>query len=361
MPIADRVREQVSSFSGTGVITLPGLAVTGFQTFLAGWGASGSGLYCIAQGSQWEVGFGTINAGGTTLTRTKVDNGSGGLGVTVPFAGGTLDCSGNIPAKVMNGLAATAGRFSYVSATAVKFAPFSGDNICINGVIHKIPSAGIAGGANTGVYVNGVAGQNLAAATLYYVYAFQLAGVLTMDFSTTGHSQSSTAGNVGTEIKTGDDTRTLIGMVYTNASSQFVNTAAFRGVASYFNRVPRSLLGGGGTSSTSSTSPVELSTSQRVEFVAWADDMIRADISGSVYNTTAFSACVTKVGLDGTTSTGSSQTISASAVVNSPVSPIFQNNVTEGYHYLTQVGSVTANTGNWTTLLYGVIDGGSNV
>ena len=83
--------------------------------------------------------------------------------------------------------------------------------------------------------MNGTGSFNIAANTLYYVYAFNNSGTVTADYSTTGHATSTTAGNVGTEIKSGDDTRTLIGMIRTGASG-FLNTADFRGVISWFNR-----------------------------------------------------------------------------------------------------------------------------
>lgn len=97
--IADRVREQASFAGGTGAITLTATPVSGFQSFLSGWGASGTGWYCISIGAQWETGLGTLNAGGTTLTRTTVYSGSSGAGVAVNFSSGVVDCTGVIPAS----------------------------------------------------------------------------------------------------------------------------------------------------------------------------------------------------------------------------------------------------------------------
>lgn len=96
----DRVREQAAHTNGSGAVTLPNIAVAGFQTFLAGWGASGTGEYMLSMGSQWETGYGTLNAGGTQLTRTEVYDGSSGSGVAVNFSNGTLDCIGAIPAEL---------------------------------------------------------------------------------------------------------------------------------------------------------------------------------------------------------------------------------------------------------------------
>src|SRR4051794_23577266 len=103
---ADRVREQVSGFAGgTGALTLPVSAVSGFQTFLSGWGASGTGWYCIVIGSEGEVGLGTLNAGGPTWTQTDagVSWGSRGAGARVNFSAETADVFGVLPASHTTG------------------------------------------------------------------------------------------------------------------------------------------------------------------------------------------------------------------------------------------------------------------
>ena len=131
-----------------------------------------------------------------------------------------------------------AGRLTFVSSTTLAFKPYNGNFIKINGTNYMIPNAGIAGLANTAVFVNGVAGQNLAATTDYWVFAFINGGVVTADFRTAAtHAPSTTAGNEGVEILTGDDSRTLIGLVHTfGASAIFVDSATQRFVVSWFNR-----------------------------------------------------------------------------------------------------------------------------
>jgi len=118
MAIADRVREQVSSFSGTGAVPLTTVPVTGFQSFLSGWGASGSGDYLLVQGAQWEVAAGSINAGGTSLVRTagNVTAGSSGAGVLVNFTGGAIDCMGNFPAAKLTALLRTVKKQVFTSS-----------------------------------------------------------------------------------------------------------------------------------------------------------------------------------------------------------------------------------------------------
>jgi hypothetical protein len=68
----DRVKEN-SSTTGTGTFTLGG-AVSGFETFSAGIGGSNTTYYCIFETgtARFEVGFGTLNSGASTLARTYV-------------------------------------------------------------------------------------------------------------------------------------------------------------------------------------------------------------------------------------------------------------------------------------------------
>ena len=86
--IADRVKESCTS-PGTGTVTLGG-AVTGFQSFSSAIGATNTTYYVIADqsGGNWEIGLGTVGAGGTTLARTTVLASSNGGSLT-NFASGS--------------------------------------------------------------------------------------------------------------------------------------------------------------------------------------------------------------------------------------------------------------------------------
>ena len=68
----DRVKES-SATTGTGTITLGG-AVSGFESFSAGIGGDNTTYYCIFETgtNNFEVGFGTLNSGASTLARTYV-------------------------------------------------------------------------------------------------------------------------------------------------------------------------------------------------------------------------------------------------------------------------------------------------
>ena len=84
----DRVKES-SATTGTGTFTLGG-AVSGFETFAAGIGGDNTTYYCIFETgtNNFEVGFGTLNAGASTLARTNIIS-SSNSDAAVNFAGAT--------------------------------------------------------------------------------------------------------------------------------------------------------------------------------------------------------------------------------------------------------------------------------
>jgi len=97
--INDRVLE-TSDVTGTGPATLLG-ASSGFQSFLAGIGGSNTTYYCIVNPSavaEWEVGLGTLDAGGTILTRTTVYRSSNSNNAVV-FTAGTKTVFGTYPSS----------------------------------------------------------------------------------------------------------------------------------------------------------------------------------------------------------------------------------------------------------------------
>tara|TARA_R110000868_G_scaffold25254_1_gene98548 strand:- start:135 stop:980 length:846 start_codon:yes stop_codon:yes gene_type:complete len=91
--IADRVRE-TSTTTGTGTLTLAG-AVSGFQTFSSAIGDANTCYYTIVNGSEWEVGLGTVAAG--TLARTTILQ-SSNADAAVNFSAGTKDVFATYPA-----------------------------------------------------------------------------------------------------------------------------------------------------------------------------------------------------------------------------------------------------------------------
>jgi len=131
-----------------------------------------------------------------------------------------------------------------------------------------IPSGGVTL-ANTG----------LVAATKYNIYAFDSAGTLTLEASTTAHAVDA---DTGLKIKNGDACRTLVGLAFLGAGSPGTFQAQGLGTLSWFNRnrqvsrIDTALYASG-----NSASYVEVSSTVRVHFVSWADDIPLAWINTS--------------------------------------------------------------------------------
>ena len=92
----DRVKE-TSTTSGTGTLTLGG-AVTGFESFAAGIGGDNTTYYCIFENgtNNFEVGFGTLNSGASTLARTYVISSSNSDGL-VSFSSSSKEVFCTVP------------------------------------------------------------------------------------------------------------------------------------------------------------------------------------------------------------------------------------------------------------------------
>lgn len=84
---AERVKE-TSVTTGTGTYNLDG-AVTGFRTFVAGIGTTNTCHYCAENGTDWEIGVGTVtDAAPDTLARTTI-LASSNAGSAVSWAAGS--------------------------------------------------------------------------------------------------------------------------------------------------------------------------------------------------------------------------------------------------------------------------------
>ncbi len=155
--------------------------------------------------------------------------------------------------------------FAFVSTTQVKLSPKGGRLLTIGGKDEQIPAAGVVL-ANTG----------LTAASRYYVYAYMAGALMTLEGSTTGHSTDAAS---GVEVKTGDSSRTLVGLVYMGAGTPGVFQAQGLGTLSWFNRRAQHVhVHSAIYNSRNNAVYGEIDIGFRVHFVNWADDNPRACI-----------------------------------------------------------------------------------
>lgn len=166
----------------------------------------------------------------------------------------------------LSGVAHGGCQFRYVSATQCGLFPKNGNGLNIDGRQYRIPAAGLL-----------LSNSGLAANNAYYVFAKDNgAGAAVLEAIGTGTTTHSMHTN-GVEIRTGDPTRTLVGMVRPNASGQFEWSATYRGVASWFHR-EQAALRDVGSATTASTSYAKLTNGFGT--LAWANGIVDLDLDG---------------------------------------------------------------------------------
>jgi len=98
--IADRVRETTLT-AGTGAVNLEG-PLAGFRGFVAAIGDSNTCFYMISDGTDWEVGQGTITSGAPDSLSRDTVLASSNAGALVVFATGTKEVIATLPAHLLS-------------------------------------------------------------------------------------------------------------------------------------------------------------------------------------------------------------------------------------------------------------------
>lgn len=297
---------------------------------------NGSLVQAISSGANENLAFDAKGAGVVFLGANStggVNLASGG-GPTVVNGASTL--TGQLTLNATPFVIPAHCRLVRQDATHLKLVPYNGNMIKIAGNMYPIPAAGIT-----------LANGTFAAGTFYYIYALQTGGVVSLENSTTGHSTDSTAGNVGVEIKTGDNTRSLVGAVLVDGAASFFDSDTNRWTLSWLNRQPKRLRNQfTAARSTTSATFVEINSEIRCNFLAWADDLpsftATGQVSGSTTNTTAAAISVDGVAPSGTVNSIGPNIVAFSTNWAQPVS--------EGAgHYATLFGGTSSGTGNYPT------------
>jgi hypothetical protein len=262
---------------------------------------------------------------------------------------GTSDSTWMSPLKTKQAIDALGGHgqcyLDYTSTTLITLKPENGNRVIIDGVSTSIGTGVTA--ANTSVFINGTGASNLAADTIYLVCLFDNAGTPTIDFLTVHTHQTHTD---GVEIATGDSTRTVVGKIRTNSSSQFqtkVGTACW--LISWFNRKNITISGSwSGNYSTTSATDVEVSTTIRAYFISWETENITAFFEDYCWNSLLGAWTGARIYYDTTIvshlsihqagSTNYSGTISTTGKVEAPSET--------ASHYMTVYVLVSSGTGN---------------
>lgn len=206
--------------------------------------------------------------------------------------------------------------------------PFQGNRLTINGIAQTVPSSGVT-----------LAPTGLTVGALHYVHAYMIGSTMALEASVLGHATDSTT---GVEIKSGDATRTLVGMCVPQTGPVFADSGTKRLVLSWFNRRNKevnNLSIAGGT--TGSATAQEINSSDRLLFLSWADDAVNG--YANVSTTSNNSGCTWAItfGLDGT---GYGYTnFNGGTAIGGPVSlsTAYCPEVSEGSHYATVMGQIS--------------------
>lgn len=187
----------------------------------------------------------------------------------------------------------------------------------------------------------------LSASTLYYVYAFNSSGTLTLEASTTVHATDSTT---GVEIKSGDATRTLVGMARTDASTHFLDSVTNRWLLNWFNRTGLDMVNTySADRSSTSTTFAELNTEIRLQFLTWADEAVFVCVEGSSQIDSSGQAVVNGVDFDSTTTAAQAVSMILTATQAQPFAVSVMKRLTEGSHIAHHNAGVSGGTASWTT------------
>ncbi|MDP4005070.1 hypothetical protein [Methylobacterium sp. NEAU K] len=230
--------------------------------------------------------------------------------------------------RVASGSAMGQVRLSFSSASALLVKPLNGNLININGTYQTVPSAGVT-----------CSNSGLTAGTLYYAYLYVSGGSLTCEMVTTGHATSATT---GIEIKSGDGTRTLVGMAYTapGTPGTFADSPTQRYTASWFNQ--REFVAATLTNKASTTSSTYVALSQTLGALTWGLEPVTARITGNL-NNSSNGTVYTMNYVDGTASGSESQIGVTSSFVGSPSSE-YVGTLSEGLHTFVVEGSTNNGT-----------------
>lgn len=266
--------------------------------------------------------------GTTTLTKMMTVESSGNINI----GSGTYNING-VP---VGGDAGGNGQcYLSKSGTNLLLSPYNGNQLIINSVACSIPDAGVT------------LAPPAVASTTYYIYAYMSGATMTLEQSTTAPAVQA---GTGVKIKTGDATRTLVGMARTTAANAWADSDTQMFVLSYFNRKKKvGVSAFSAARTTTSTSYVEINTEIRLEFLTWDDEGCSFHYDGWMINNTTNAAVYSSFGIDDTTpekTVAGSQCYTGGAYIPCNYS-LSVDALAVGYHYITVLGKVSSGTGTW--------------
>lgn len=223
------------------------------------------------------TGVATLDAlGKLTATQAPTNmatlDGTGKLTITqLPPSVVVVDGTGHIPpAQLPAGSAGIYGqcRFEFISATTCRLIRWNGTFLNINGVTRVIPVGGVD-----------ILNTAVPSDVVHYIYAFWTGTAIALEASTLGYA----AGPEGLMCKSGDGTRTLVGMVSKVSGNFFNNNNSGHLVLSWFNKKPLPAeINLAAAVQFSSVSFAEVVQS-RIAFMTWANELVDGSAMFATY------------------------------------------------------------------------------
>ena len=170
----------LTATTGTGSITL-GSAVAGYQTFSAAGITDGSTVrYTIEDGSNWEIGTGTISNSVGTMARSVTESSSGGSLLTL--SGSALVFLTSTSVDMQTGVNITGGSITGMSSPTANSdvtTKLYVDSIAAAGIVYHTPVRLCTTGALSAAYNNGTSGVGATLTNNSTQEALTIDGVLT--------------------------------------------------------------------------------------------------------------------------------------------------------------------------------------
>jgi hypothetical protein len=218
-------------------------------------------------------------------------------------------------------------RLSVTDSTTLTLRPYNGNNVLVDGVPLQLPSLGVA-----------IDNAGLAASTVYYVYLAGNTASPSLVLSTIVHVSAPS----GVEVMNDDVTKTLVGMIATNSSGQFVDSPMQRFCLNWFNRRNLSCVAFSAPSFTfSNTVSADINPSLDLEWLTWGDESTFASVGGNmITNSLVGSSTAFQLVVDGVAAGPGVGVLST----GSPYYSLTTQQFSEGAHRTNIVGNVTGGT-----------------
>jgi hypothetical protein len=217
--------------------------------------------------------------------------------------------------------------------TNLTLLPYQGNLLWINGVNQPIPAGGVTL-APTGLPTGAV-----------YIYAYMAGATMTLEFSATAYVVDAS----GWYVKSGDPTRTFVGMVNVLNAGAWPTTNVVT-TASWFNPKPKSFRTAAVGPTTTSTTPIELSSTLRVFFAQIGGRYTQYACSSSPYQSAA-GDCYANFGRSNAVGImpnyRAARFTASGSALQMPQWLGGSDAFPEGGHYISPLGWVAAGTGTW--------------